>query len=280
MRLGINLPSRHADGTPLSAQQTLTRAREIEEAGFDGIWIGDTVHRGHHVSPDPLLWLLAASTATKHIELGVSVLQVPLREPFELAQRLVTMNVLTGGRFCLGVGAGSTRADFQALGVNFDDRFKLLSEYLPILRQLCNGEQVGSASLRPWALPGAGPRMLIGAWASGPWVLRAAREYDGWLASGAHARGLKGLADGIKRYRDAGGKRALVATVRVDLSAPRRPLAQDGPFELICGPEEAADRLGILADLGYDDALLAKPIDQTSQDLIDMRALLPRHDGQ
>jgi hypothetical protein len=68
--------------------------------------------------------------------------------------------------------------------------------------------------------------------------------------------------------------------VRVDLSAPRRPLAQDGPFELICGPEEAADRLGILADLGYDDALLAKPIDQTSQDLIDMRALLPRHDGQ
>ena len=276
MRLGINLPSRHPDGTPLSADETLGWAKKIEAAGFDGIWIGDTVHRGHHVSPDPLLWLLAAALATQRIELGISVLQVPLREPFELAQRLVTMNILTGGRFSLGVGAGSTRADFDALGVNYDERFKLLAKYLPTLRRLCNGERVGSASLAPWAKPGGGPRMLIGAWASGPWVLRAAKEYDGWLASGAHTRGIKGLAEGIKRYRDAGGKRALIATVRIDLSAPRRALDANGPFELMCGAEEAADRLQQIAELGYDDVLLAKPTNQTEQDLVAMRALLPR----
>ncbi len=279
MRLGVNLPSWYEDGTPWSAADMLDRARKIEEAGFDGIWIGDTVHRGTHVSPDPFLWLLAAALATRHIELGISVLQVPLREPFELAQRLVTMNILTGGRFSLGVGAGSTRADFAAVGVSYEDRFRLLAEYLPILRRLCDGERVGSASLAPWARPGAGPRMLIGAWASGPWVLRAARDYDGWLASGMHARGLKGLSDGIKRYRDAGGKRALIASVKVDLSAPNRPLAEDGPFELLCGPEEAAERLQRVAEMGYDDVLLMKQTGQTEEDLVAMRALLPRHAG-
>src|SRR5262245_51310408 len=152
MRLGINLPSRRADGTPLSLTEVLQRARKIEEAGFDSIWIGDTVHRGTHVSPDPLMWLLAAATVTQRIELGVSVLQVPLREPFELAQRLITLHVLSGGRFSLGMGAGSTKADFDAVGVDYAARFKLLSKYLPILKSLLNGEQVGTASLKPWAL--------------------------------------------------------------------------------------------------------------------------------
>jgi alkanesulfonate monooxygenase SsuD/methylene tetrahydromethanopterin reductase-like flavin-dependent oxidoreductase (luciferase family) len=277
MRLGINLPSRRADGTPLSLDEVLERARKIEQAGFDGIWIGDTVHRGTHVSPDPLMWLLAAATVTQRVELGISVLQVPLREPFELAQRLATLNVLSGGRFSLGVGAGSTKADFDAVGVDYAARFTLLSKYLPILKGLLNGEQVGSASLAPWARPGGGPRMLIGSWSSGPWVVRAAREYDGWLASGRYTRGLKGLAEGIRRYREAGGRRALIATVYVDLSAPTTPLDENGSFNLVCSPEEAAARLRLVADLGYDDVLLTKPIDQTDEDLVRIRALLPRH---
>jgi alkanesulfonate monooxygenase SsuD/methylene tetrahydromethanopterin reductase-like flavin-dependent oxidoreductase (luciferase family) len=257
--------------------ELLTRARKIEEAGFDSIWIGDTVYRGQHVSPDPLMWLLAAATATQRIELGVAVLQLPLREPFELAQRLITMNVLTGGRFSLGVGAGSTKTDFDAVGVDYGERFKLLTQYLPVLRRLLNGEQVGTASLKPWAVPGGGPRMLIGSWSSGPWVARAARGYDGWLASGRYTRGMAGLVEGIQRYREAGGRRALVANVHVDLSAPTAPLAADGPFNLLCSPEEATVRLGRVAELGYDDVLLMKPINQTEQDLIEIRALFPRH---
>ena len=279
MRLGINLPSRRADGTPLSMAEVLARARKIEEAGFDGIWIGDTVYRGQHVSPAPLMGLLAAATVTQRIELGTAALQLPLREPFELAQRLITMNALTGGRLSLGVGAGSTKNDFDAVGVDYAERFKLLSKYLPIVRRLLNGEQVGTASLKPWAVPGGGPRLLIGAWASGPWVVRAAREYDGWLASGRYTRGMAGLAQGIKRYREAGGRRAIVANVHVDLSAPTTPLAADGSFNLLCSPVEAAARLQRIAELGYDDVLLNKPIDQTEQDLIEIRALLPRHPG-
>lgn len=275
MRLGINVPTRNADGTPPTAELVQQRAREIEEAGFDGIWIGDTVHRGAHVSPDPLMWLLTAALATQRVELGVAVLQLPLRQPYELAQRLATMNALSGGRFTLGVGAGSTRTDFEANGIDYENRFKLLGKYLPIIRGLTQGEKVGSASLVPWSRPGGGPRMLIGAWASGPWVLRAAHEYDGWLASGHYTRGVKQLAEGIKRFRDAGGKRAIVANVRFDLSAPRQPLTEDGSFELLCGPQEAADRLHQVAELGFDDCLLAKPVGQTKEDVLQIRSIYP-----
>jgi len=275
MRLGMNVPTRNADGTPPTAELVQQRAREIEEAGFDGIWIGDTVHRGTHVSPDPLMWLLTAALATRRVELGVAVLQLPLRQPYELAQRLATMNALTQGRFTLGVGAGSTRTDFEANGIDYENRFKLLTKYLPIIRGLTNGERVGSASLAPWSRPGGGPRILIGAWASGPWVLRAAREYDGWFASGHYTRGVKQLAEGIKRFRDAGGKRAVLANVRFDLSAPRQPLTEDGSFELLCGPQEAADRLHQIAELGFDDCLLAKPVGQTKEDVLQIRSIYP-----
>ena len=73
--------------------------------------------------------------------------------------------------------------------------------------------------------------MLIGSWHSGVWVKRAAREYDGWIASG-HFTSFKQLREGIQRFRDAGGKRALVATISVDLAAESTRLDEDGHFDL------------------------------------------------
>ena len=78
-----------------------------------------------------------------------------------------------------------------------------------------------------------------------------------------------------------GGKRALVATIAVDLTQPEADLPDDQPFHLRCGPKSAAERLQRLADLGYDDALIVKSgrhteADMTDQDLAQIRALLPR----
>ena len=71
-------------------------------------------------------------------------------------------------------------------------------------------------------------------------VVRAAREYDGWMASGALTT-FRVLAEGIKRYRDAGGRRALVSTIDVDLSAPTTPWSEDDRFSVRCEPAAAAD---------------------------------------
>lgn len=278
MKLGISLPYRNPDDSHISMRQLMARARLIEDTGFDGIWFGDTISRTANARPDTLMWLEAAAAATERIELGTAVIQVPLRNPVELAVRLMTLHALSGGRFWAGLGAGSTKKDFDAVGVDYEQRFKLFAKALPIMRRLCNGEQVGDANLQPWPSAGKGPPILIGSWESGIWVKRAARNYDGWMASGRTT--LNKIKIGIERFRAAGGKRALVSTIPVDLSQPEARLDPDEIFSLNCGPQSAKERLQMLADLGYDDALLVRldhtEADITADDLRAIRALLPR----
>jgi alkanesulfonate monooxygenase SsuD/methylene tetrahydromethanopterin reductase-like flavin-dependent oxidoreductase (luciferase family) len=280
VRLGINLPSRQPDGNAPTVAQIMARAALIERVGFDGIWIGDTVGRQTTPTPDALAWLLAAAAGTQRLELGTAVIQVPLRQPVELAQRLMTLHALSGGRFRAGLGAGSTQTDFDAVGVDFAERFHTLSEALPVIQRLCRGERVGEALLHPWPDTAGGPPILIGGWHSRLWLKRAALAYDGWLASAAYSS-FNGLREGLKRYRDAGGKRALVATTSVDLSAPEAPFDANGRFSLVCGPESAAERLGRLAELGFDDVLLTRGVhseaDLDEATLRAIRALVPRH---
>ncbi len=273
MRLGISLPTRRADGRAPSIGDLMRRAQLIERIGFDGIWMGDSVGRASFPVPDPLAWLTAAAAGTERIELGTCILQVPLRHPVELAQRLMALHGLSGGRFSAGLGSGSTLADFEAVGVPYADRFRLLAEALPTIRRVCRGE----GALKPWTDTGSGPPILVGSWHSGLWVRRAARDYDGWLASGFFTT-FRQLKEGIGRFRDAGGGRALVSTITVNLHAESTPFDEDARFHLECGEEEARERLARLAELGYDDALLARAnyseADLTEEDLIQIRGLV------
>jgi alkanesulfonate monooxygenase SsuD/methylene tetrahydromethanopterin reductase-like flavin-dependent oxidoreductase (luciferase family) len=264
VRLGISLPFRRPDGSAPAPAEIMGRAHLIERVGFDGIWFGETIGRTPTARPDVLEWLLVAALATERVEVGTAILQVPLRHPTELAQRLMTMHALTGGRFLAGLGAGSTRADYDAVGVNYENRFRLFADGLSTVRRLCSGEQVGDANLHPWPNVVGGPPIVIGAWESGIWVQRAARDYDGWMGSGRTT--FKALKEGIQRFRDAGGKRAMVVTVAIDLQAPSSALDENEWFSLKCGPEEASSRLHLLAELGFDDVGLVK-MDHTTADL-------------
>jgi alkanesulfonate monooxygenase SsuD/methylene tetrahydromethanopterin reductase-like flavin-dependent oxidoreductase (luciferase family) len=278
------LPLRSADGRPLDAAGVAVRARMIEAAGFDGIWLPDTLVPESQPRPDPLAVLLTAGIATDRVELGTSVLIVPLRGAVELAQRLMTLHMLACGRFSFGVGAGSTRSAFDAAGVDFDSRFRDLHNKMDIIRRLLRGEQAGAAALNPWPEAAPGPRLLLGAWHSDISLRRAVRDYDGWICSGARTS-LRVFGEALKRYRDLGGRRAVVANCPVDLTAPSRPLDDDENFSLRCGPDEALTRLGRLAELGFDDVnlVVADPLgkakryeaDFTAGQLTAIRALVP-----
>jgi alkanesulfonate monooxygenase SsuD/methylene tetrahydromethanopterin reductase-like flavin-dependent oxidoreductase (luciferase family) len=278
MRLAMSLPHQQPDGSAPTIGQLMDRARLIERLGFDGIWLGDSIGRGPRPRADPLMVLAAAAAATEHVELGTAVLQVPLRHPVELAQRLLTLHGLSGGRFLAGLGSGSTRADFDAVGVDYEARFRTLGESLQVIRRLFRGEQVGAANLQPWPNTLGGPPILIGSWHSGQWVRRAAQEYDGWIASGLTS--FNAIAEGIQRFRDAGGRRAILGTVAVDLSVATAPLQDDAQFHLRCGLEEAGHRLQRIAELGYDDVLLTSlnhtVANITEEHLVNLRALVQR----
>jgi len=283
MRLGINIGYRDSSGRPLDIDGILQRARRIEDAGFDAIWQPDTLSRAVQPRPDALAYLTLAASATTRVMLGTAVYIVPFRNPLDLAQRAMTLQLLSGGRLQLGVGAGSDAVAHELGSVAYEGRFRILHRSVRTIRQLLHGEEVGDAFLDPWPEMGGPPNILLGAWGSEISLNRAVRDYDGWICS-AGRTSLAVIRDAIRRYRDKGGTRAVVGTLPVDLSAPYTPLDPDEPFTLRCPPAAAAERLAILAELGFDDVGLQKvdgvakrwEADASADELASIRALLPR----
>jgi alkanesulfonate monooxygenase SsuD/methylene tetrahydromethanopterin reductase-like flavin-dependent oxidoreductase (luciferase family) len=254
-RFGIALPTGGPGGAPFVSRSLADAARSIEAAGFESAWSFDAIGRGF-LLPDPLTALAVAATVAPRLEVGTGVLQVPLRNPVEVAQRALTTHLLSGGRFLLGVGAGSTAADFAALGLDFAARFRTLDESLATMRRLWAGERVGEASLAPvWPAALGGPPIFIGSWAGSRWIPRAAREFDGWIGSGARSS-WRALGEGIARFRGLGGKRAIATNVVVQLDAPAGPDGPDDPCDLKCPPAAARERLHRLCALGFDDVVM------------------------
>ncbi len=134
-------------------------------------------------------------------------------------------------------------------------------------------------NINPWPNVKGGPPIVLGAGTSDRWIGRAAKEYDGWMASAFS--GFAFLRDNAQRYRDLGGTgRLICAIVSVDLRAPYQPLDEAGRFTLQCPPEEAAARLQRIADCGYDTIVVTRldysDEDWPEADLAELRSLLPQ----
>ena len=234
-------------------------ARRIEAGGFPGIWVGDSMGRGRPTL-DPLTALAALAAVTERVELGIGVLQVSLRHPVELAHRVQSVQALSGGRLQLGVGSGSTRADFELLGGDYDHRFRTLRESLAIMHRVWRGEPLDGGTLSVWPGCEGGPPILMGAWRSPRWIAYAAKECQGWTPSGRFSS-WEDLEYGMRLYRDAGGTNAVLANVAVDFED--RPeaagLAEATNVALVCPPEEARRRIKRMEALGFDEVLLVSP---------------------
>jgi alkanesulfonate monooxygenase SsuD/methylene tetrahydromethanopterin reductase-like flavin-dependent oxidoreductase (luciferase family) len=176
------------DPTATDAQEPFRRARLADENGLDLITIQDHVYNRHHLENWTLLSALAATT--RRVHLGSNVLTTPLRPPAVLAKMAATLDVISGGRAELGIGAGAYEAGIKAFGGptgSSGERYRAFKESLEIIRGLLasNGDsftyegefyQVKGARFGP---PPAHP-MRIWTGAVGPSML----ELTGRLADG------------------------------------------------------------------------------------------------
>lgn len=254
MRLGAALPVSAIGGGPLVPGALAESAALLERLGYRSIWVFDAVGRGFAL-PDPFMALTVAATATETVELGSGIIQLPIRNVAEVAHRALTLSMVAGPRVLFGIGPGSTEADFLTFGADYKTRFARFDAQRQELEQwLATGSYEGR-TLSPWPVAEGGPPILLAGW-RGPWVERAATESAGWIASGANADDAT-LADAIDRYRQAGGERAIVTNVQVGEEI-----------------QPVIERLGHLAELGFDDAVIFD-LTPTEERLAAVRATVP-----
>ncbi len=146
-RFGVFLPSFVWSGDgPERARGVLDFAREVEDLGFDSIFITDhllAAKQFYSVSfLEPLVALSLVAGVTERVKLGTSVMVVPIREPVLLAKQLATLQFLSNNRFIRGAGIGWYPPEYAATGVKKSERGPRTDEILDIVVPLLEGKTV------------------------------------------------------------------------------------------------------------------------------------------
>ena len=225
-----------------SVEHLVTAARQAEELGYSTLLLRD------HLQPEPfgdqlapLAALQAAATVTSTLRIGTLVLGNDFRHPVVLAKEAATVDLLSGRRFELGIGAGWSREEYDRTGLPFDPapvRVSRLEESVQILRRLLAGERltfagehysVSELQTFPRPADGVGPPILIGA-GSKRMLGIAGRFADivgilpralpsGTISAEVSERSPEAMAEKIDWVREAAGQRfgqlelSIVATV-------------------------------------------------------------------
>ena len=135
LHFGLILPNY---GDSLTAERLASAAAAAEHAGFDSGWVTDhLIVRPEHAPvygsiAEALVSLGFLAARTRRLELGVSALVVPQRNPLVVLKQLTTLDVLSGGRIVTAVAAGWMEGEFALLGADFGRRGRLLDEWLEL----------------------------------------------------------------------------------------------------------------------------------------------------
>ncbi|PXX01673.1 TIGR03619 family F420-dependent LLM class oxidoreductase [Mycolicibacterium moriokaense] len=183
-------PLAWSEGAPLGSW-----ASAVEDAGFDAVAVTDHpfptsewLPTGHHAL-DPFVALTAMATATTRVRLVTDVLVAGYRNPYLLAKSVASLDVISGGRLCVGIGAGYQRGEFAALGARFEGRGQLFDAALDAIYRTLDGQEVIDEEgpfpapgniCRPIPVQSPRPPFWIGGNSTAA-MRRAAARADGWM---------------------------------------------------------------------------------------------------
>lgn len=221
MQIGVTFPQTEIGADPVAIRDY---AQAVEEWGyshvvaFDHVLGADPTHRPgwrgytkEHMFHEPFV-LFGYLAALTQMELLPAVLVLPQRQTALVAKQAAEVDVLTGGKFRLGVGVGWNPVEYEALGMDFHTRGRLIEEQIEVMRLLWSREVVSykgqfhtisEAGLNPLPV-----RRSIPVWLGGRadvLLRRVARIGDGWLPQGRPDEQMRELIERLRRYiREAG----------------------------------------------------------------------------
>ncbi|MGC9664956.1 TIGR03619 family F420-dependent LLM class oxidoreductase [Planosporangium sp. 12N6] len=288
MRIGFGLPVAGA----WAAADTIARfAARAEQLGYRSLWTFQRLLVGadQDLAPvyrsvlDPLVSLSYAAAHTTRIRLCVAVVNAPFVPPVYLAKQAATLDLISGGRLDLGLGAGWSPVEFAATGTSMERRGARVEEYLAVLRTLWADEvsrfdgefyTVPPSRFAPKPVQRPGPPVLLGGGTRGA-LRRAVRSADGWVSGSTAdlARIAESVAVVREAAREAGRDPATVRVVSRGVVRVGEPATGDGRQPLSGSYEQIradVDRLGdagvteVFYDLNWDPLVGSPDVDRES----------------
>lgn len=249
-------------------------ASRAEAIGYASLWTNDHVIvpsslRQYERIFEAMTTLAWTAAHTKSIRLGTSILVLAQREPILAAKQLATIDVLSGGRLIVGVGAGYVAEEYRFLGARFEHRGAQLEHQIAAMRALWGGATAFRSG--PIAFEDAlfGPTPIQGAavpvWLAGTSdraLARVAKLADAWHPAHITAQS---LADRGARLRQLSGGRPITTTLkmRVYVTEPRmkragRPeTSSRGQAELSGTTAELREQLTAYEEAGLEELVVA-----------------------
>jgi alkanesulfonate monooxygenase SsuD/methylene tetrahydromethanopterin reductase-like flavin-dependent oxidoreductase (luciferase family) len=200
-KLGILLPTRGillGESPPRDANLVLKLAQNVERAGLDSVWVGDSLTAKPRL--EPLSTLAAIAAVTQRVRLGTAVLLLALRHPLLLAQTMATVDLISRGRLIIAAGVGGAfndeqKQEWENAGVKASQRGQRLEEMVQIIKGLGSGDpltfqgrhfDLDSVVMKPQPVqPNGVPILLACHWrapARDRQVQRVARWADGLIS--------------------------------------------------------------------------------------------------
>jgi alkanesulfonate monooxygenase SsuD/methylene tetrahydromethanopterin reductase-like flavin-dependent oxidoreductase (luciferase family) len=209
MKVGLYITTQFTPETDMSAarKEMLEQVRAARQNGFASLWVP------HHYATQPMQMLAPIPMLAyllheaEGMVIGPNILVLPLLNPIHVAEDAVTLDLLSGGRYVLGVGIGYREAEFNAFDVPLKERVQRFNEGIAVMRRLWTEDRVTyqgkrfkiddlGIGLKP-VRPGGPPIWVAGIVDAA--VKRAARIGDAWLITNfAH---LSVLVPQMKMYR-------------------------------------------------------------------------------
>src|SRR5579863_3242108 len=118
----------------------------LDNLGYDEFWCGEHHSSGWEMIASPEMFLAAAGERSKRIMLATGVISLPYHHPFNVAQRMVQLDYMTGGRAIFGSGPGALSSDAHALGIDPMTQRDRQDEAIGVIRRLMQGERVTARS--------------------------------------------------------------------------------------------------------------------------------------
>ncbi len=240
-------------------------ARALEERGFESLWVTEHTHipasrktpwpgggelpREYSHTLDPFVGLAAAAAVTSTLRLGTGICLLTEHDPICLAKEVATLDLISNGRFELGIGAGWNREEMENHGTVFKHRFKVMEERAKALKAIWtqdeasyDGEFVKFESIWSWPKPVQRPHPPILLGGETRHTLRRVVEFcEGWFPRG-------------RNFADPAGEMA-----RLHAAADAAGRARDSISVSLFGARPDKAFLGSCAAAGVDRAIFTIP---------------------